>query len=45
MSNHAFYIACSYAALLLAIALELWQLRRQRREAIARALETERIHS
>lgn len=36
MSSHNFYIACSYLALALGIAWEIWDLRRQRRRVLAR---------
>ena len=36
-ANHTFYLVCSYGALVVAIALELWALRRRRSRAILQA--------
>jgi heme exporter protein CcmD len=41
MSDHVFYIACSYGALALAVVVEVWLLRRHRRAAIDRAREAD----
>lgn len=39
MGGYGFYIWCSYGMLALAVAVELWQLKRRRAEARERARE------
>jgi hypothetical protein len=36
-ADHTFYLMCSYGALAVAIAIELWALQRRRRNAIVQA--------
>ncbi|MFT4101322.1 MAG: heme exporter protein CcmD [Burkholderiaceae bacterium] len=43
MNPHAYYIACSYGALALAIVWELWSLRRLRAAALRKVLDEQAL--